>query len=53
MKAPMNRRVFVLGYGAATPLGATFDLTFENAVAGKAGFRRITRCEVKTLSNVV
>ena len=53
MKAPLNRRVVVLGYGAATPLGATFDLTFENAVAGKSGFRRITRCETKSLSNVV
>jgi len=49
----MNRRVFVLGYGAATPLGKNFDLTWKNAVAGKSGFRKITRCEVTSKSNVV
>jgi hypothetical protein len=27
MKAPKNRKVFVVGYGAATPLGATFEKT--------------------------
>ena len=25
MKAPKNRKVFVVGYGAATPLGSTFE----------------------------
>jgi 3-oxoacyl-[acyl-carrier-protein] synthase II len=49
----MNRRVFVVGYGAATPLGKTFDLTWERAVSGEAGFRRVTKCEVDSLSNVV
>lgn len=53
MKAPLNRRVFVLGYGAATPLAKTFPQSWEAAVAGKSGFRRITRCEVNSLSNVV
>lgn len=53
MKAPLNRRVFVAGYGAATPLGKTFDLTWNRAVRGEAGFRRITKCEVDSLSNVV
>ncbi len=53
MKAPKNRRVFVIGYGAATPLGRTFPLTWERAVKGEAGFRRITRCAVRTLSHVV
>ena len=54
MRAPLNRRVFVVGYGAATPLGKTFAGTWDNAVQGKAGFRRITRCEVpQCLSNVV
>jgi len=53
MKAPLNRKVFVAGYGAATSLGNTFAATWEAAVAGKAGFRTITRCEVATRSNVV
>ena len=53
MKAPRNRRVFVIGYGAATPLGSTFEKTWEQAVLGKAGFRKVTRCEVDSLSNVV
>jgi len=53
MKAPQNRRVFVIGYGAATPLGRTFAETWERAVRGDAGFRKVTRCEVETLCNVV
>ncbi|MHB8150517.1 MAG: beta-ketoacyl-[acyl-carrier-protein] synthase family protein [Desulfobulbia bacterium] len=53
MKAPLNRKVFVVGYGAATSLGNTFASTWEAALAGRAGSRRITRCEVTTRSNVV
>jgi len=53
MKAPKNRRVFVIGYGAATPLGRTFSTTWERAVKAEAGFRTVTRCHVKTLSHVV
>ena len=53
MKAPLNRKVVVVGYAAATALGSTFATTWENAVAGKAGFRRLSRCEVDTRSNVV
>lgn len=53
MKAPKNRRVFVVGYGAATPLGSTFEKTWERAVRGEAGFRKVTKCQVNTLSNVV
>ncbi len=53
MRAPKNRRVFVIGYGAATPLGSTFKTTWKRAVQGEAGFRKVTRCEVKTRSNVV
>lgn len=53
MKAPKNRRVFVIGYGAATPLGKTFNSTWERAVKGESGFRKVTRCQVKSLSNVV
>ena len=53
MRQPKNRRVFVIGYGIATPLGSTFESTWERAVKGEAGFRKVTRCEVKTRSNVV
>jgi 3-oxoacyl-[acyl-carrier-protein] synthase II len=53
MRAPQNRRVFVIGYGAATPLGRTFPETWERAVRGEAGFRKVTRCEVETHCNVV
>ncbi len=53
MKAPENRRVFVIGYGSATPLGSTFEKTWERAVRGEAGFRKLTRCQVDSLSNVV
>ena len=53
MKAPKNRRVYIVGYGAATPLGKTFEKTWANAVQGKAGFRKVTRCKVQSLSDVV
>jgi 3-oxoacyl-[acyl-carrier-protein] synthase II len=53
MKAPKNRKVYVIGYGAATPLGRTFDLTWERAVRGEAGFRKVTRCQVNSASYVV
>ncbi len=53
MKAPKNRRVFVVGYGAATPLGSTFPKSWERAVRGEAGFRKVTRCRVDSLCDVV
>jgi len=53
MRAPQNRRVFVIGYGAATPLGRTFPETWERAVRGEAGFRKVTRCQVESPCNVV
>ena len=53
MKAPLNRKVVVIGYAVATALGNTLAKTWEAAVAGKAGFRRLSRCEVETRSNVV
>ncbi|MDX9822840.1 MAG: beta-ketoacyl-[acyl-carrier-protein] synthase family protein [Syntrophales bacterium] len=53
MRAPQNRRVFVIGYGAATPLGRTFPETWERAVRGEAGFRKVTRCRVESPCNVV
>ncbi|MFO7861170.1 MAG: beta-ketoacyl-[acyl-carrier-protein] synthase family protein [Desulfosalsimonas sp.] len=53
MKAPLNRRVFVIGYAGATPLGRTFDRTWNNAAAGRAGFGQVTRCSVQSLSRVV
>jgi 3-oxoacyl-[acyl-carrier-protein] synthase II len=53
MKAPKNRKVFVVGYDAATALGNTFAATWRGAVDGQAGFRRLTRCETTSRSNVV
>ena len=53
MRAPKNRRVFVIGYGAATPLGRTFAETWERAVRGEAGFRKVTRCRVESVCDVV
>jgi 3-oxoacyl-[acyl-carrier-protein] synthase II len=53
MRAPKNRRVFVIGYSAATPLGSTFEKTWKRAVQGEAGFRKVTKCQVDSLSNVV
>ncbi len=53
MKAPRNRKVFVVGYSVATPLGKTFDGTWERAVRGEAGFRRLTRSRTTSLANVV
>ena len=53
MKAPENRRVFVIGYGAATPLGKTFEKTWERILNAESGFRKVTRCKVTSLSNVV
>lgn len=53
MKEPKNRRVFVIGYGMATPLGRTFETSWERAVKGEVGFRKITRTQVNTLCNVV
>lgn len=53
MKAPKNRRVFVVGYGTATPLGNTFEKTWKRAVKGEAGFRKVTRCEVESACDVV
>jgi 3-oxoacyl-[acyl-carrier-protein] synthase II len=53
MKAPKNRRVFIIGYGAATPLGQNFDKTWSRALKGETGFTKVTRCEVESLSNIV
>jgi 3-oxoacyl-[acyl-carrier-protein] synthase II len=53
MKAPKNRRVFVIGYGAATPLGSTFEKTWTRAVKGEAGFRKVTRCKVESACDIV
>ena len=53
MKAPKNRRVYVIGYGTATPLGSTFEKSWARAVRGEAGFRKISRCKVQTACDVV
>ena len=43
MKAPLNRRVFVVGYDAASALGGTLAATWDRAAAGETGFTRVTR----------
>lgn len=43
----------MVGYGAATALGKTFDKTWKRAVDGQAGFRRLTRCQTNSRANVV
>ncbi|MCX5837821.1 MAG: beta-ketoacyl-[acyl-carrier-protein] synthase family protein, partial [Deltaproteobacteria bacterium] len=43
----------MIGYGAATPLGLTFAETWERAVRGEAGFRKVTRCPVESVCDVV
>ncbi len=43
----------VLGYGAATPLGFSFDKSYSRAVQGDSGFRKLSRCKVDCLSDVV
>ncbi len=53
MKPPKNRRVFVVGYGAVTPLGKSFAETWSNAVKGKSGLRKVTKCQTPSSSNVV
>jgi len=53
MKPPKNRKVFVVGYGAATPLGKTFEETWTRAVKGEAGFRKVTRCRTESRCNIV
>jgi 3-oxoacyl-[acyl-carrier-protein] synthase II len=53
MKAPKNRKVLVVGYDAATALGNTFAATWQGAVNGLAGFRRLTRCATTSRSYVV
>ncbi|MFO7707890.1 MAG: beta-ketoacyl-[acyl-carrier-protein] synthase family protein [Desulfobacterales bacterium] len=53
MQAPLNRRVFVVGYGAATPLGKTFEHTWQRALKAEAGFRRLTRFHMEANSAIV
>ena len=53
MRPPKNRRVFVIGYETATALGKDFATTWQRAVQGQAGFRRLTRCTVDSRSNIV
>jgi 3-oxoacyl-[acyl-carrier-protein] synthase II len=53
MKPPQNRKVYVVGYDAATCLGSSFDTTWQRALKGEAGFRKLTRCQMDTRSSVV
>lgn len=53
MKAPKNRKVYVVGYEVASALGSTFATTWQGAIAGQAGFRKLSRCQSTSRSNVV
>ncbi len=53
MKAPKNRRVFVVGYDIATALGKDLATTWQRAVQGQTGFGKLTRCTVDSRSNIV
>lgn len=53
MRAPLNRKVYVVGYDAVTSLGNSLETTWHRAVRGEAGFRRVTRCHTDSRSNVV
>jgi len=53
MRAPLNRKVYVVGYDAMTALGSNFETTWQRAVRGEAGFRRVTRCQTTSRSNIV
>ncbi len=53
MKAPKNRRVFVIGYDAITPLGKSFSATWDRAVRSEAGFRKLTKFKVQSDCNIV
>jgi 3-oxoacyl-[acyl-carrier-protein] synthase II len=53
MKPPLNRKVYVIGYDVATCLGSSFKTTWQRAINGEAGFRRLTRCNADTRSDVV
>jgi len=48
MKAPRNRRVFVIGRAAMTALGATAEATWRRAAANESGLRELSRCSVET-----
>jgi len=48
MKAPKNRRVFVIGYDTITPLGKTFSETWDRAEKSESGIGRLTKFEVKS-----
>lgn len=53
MRVPLNRKVYVVGYDAITALGNSFETTWQRAVRGEAGFRRVTRCQTTSRSNIV
>ncbi|BBO81614.1 3-oxoacyl-[acyl-carrier-protein] synthase 2 [Desulfosarcina ovata subsp. sediminis] len=53
MRAPLNRKVYIVGYDIATALGSSLDATWQRAVRGEAGFRRVSRCDTSSRSNVV
>ena len=53
MKPALNRKVYVVGYDVVTPLGNDWPTTWQRVVNGEAGFRRVTRCETTSRSNVV
>ena len=53
MKAPLNRKVMIVGYEVASALGSTLSETWSRACAGESGLRRVTRCRTDSRCNVV
>ena len=48
-----RRRVVVTGLGIISPLGNTVAQAWDNALAGTAGIRRITRFDPSRLSSQI
>jgi 3-oxoacyl-[acyl-carrier-protein] synthase II len=46
MRAPRNRRVFIIGRAARTPLGDSAAATWQHACANQSGLRLLSRCDV-------
>ena len=48
-----RRRVVVTGLGIVSPIGNTVAEAWENALAGKSGITRITRCDASPFNSQI